>query len=427
MTKEEEQIIQGLSEVQDALQLFPALQKGLEKLESQIRVFEKNSPKSAFLRKAMSKSSKKPKPTGEELDVTGSRIAKYSSLQEADGLVQLLHEDPFNSQARINLVESLNRKATDSSLILMRDAYLLAMLEVEGKTLSAAQVRLAMITQKEYIKRLSQYISNPNTGGSDPVSIAKKAKGSRFLKEVSNTFRYRNISGKNEAIKIQTLEKKKNIPLDEMELYGPILEGLTVLPLAKKNRKIVMDALQASIKKNPVTGYYLSSMHRTYAKYLVISHASGNKGVADECKKSLEASLDSIKKTIPSLAKGGTHNDVVVCFREYGLVCQAFLQYAPRVGLNLNSDHIKLMEHSAQLLEKISSERGISELRAKLLKGISNIQDGTGKKQKLSPEQANQEKADEETPGKAFFKGDVVSDEQIGGGDGGSTDFFKDR
>ena len=75
-------------------------------------------------------------PSGKELEFTGKRLSQSLKNSRAKVISERLHKDPDDSKLRLELVEMFLQEAKTSSLPISRDAFLLAMQEVESPMIS---------------------------------------------------------------------------------------------------------------------------------------------------------------------------------------------------------------------------------------------------------------------------------------------------
>ena len=65
-----------------------------------------------------------------------------------------MQKNPEDSKSRLELIETFLQEAENSSLENARDAYLLAMLEVEMQLISTQKVNIALSTQAVFLNKL---------------------------------------------------------------------------------------------------------------------------------------------------------------------------------------------------------------------------------------------------------------------------------
>jgi hypothetical protein len=223
------------------------------------------------------------------------------------------------------------------------------------------------------------------------------------LKEVNKILPYHNFDAK-ESVE---MDKKKLLKLNRAqheEILSPILEGISALPMASKNKVILMEVLEDTKKSIPLSGYYLSRFYRRTAQISLIATMTGDREQAKNTVENLSKSMKAIMETLPMMKKA-TRKDLSPTVREFALICLMVYQYLPKLGGTLNSDHFKRMEHAEKLLTRIHDERGVSTLQQQLHNAIEYIK----AKPKEAPDRGRKSREEKEaaeaTP--SFFKGDV--------------------
>ena len=75
------------------------------------------------------------------------------------------------------------------------------------------------------------------------------------------------------------MDKKKLLKLNRAqrsEILSPILEGISALPMASKNKVILMEVLEDTKMSIPISGYYLSRFYRRTAQINLIATMTGD-------------------------------------------------------------------------------------------------------------------------------------------------------
>ena len=122
--------LRELPDIQKPHLLFKDLKTDLDKLKSQLDNL-KNIKLSSKLLKGISLK-KGDIPSGKELEYTGNRLSQSLKNTRAKEISERLHKHPDDSKSRLELVEMFLQETKSSSLPISRDAFLLAMLEVES-------------------------------------------------------------------------------------------------------------------------------------------------------------------------------------------------------------------------------------------------------------------------------------------------------
>ena len=408
LSDEERQELRELPEVLETHKLFDKMRIDLKKLHDQLSAYKKSVPSNQFLRQVVQRKREPADPNNaKKLEITGARLAATSTIQSMKKYGDILEADPANSKVRVEMVSDFLRKGAHEGVLQYRDAFMLSMLEADDLILNTEKLRLAMKAQKIYLGHLLLFLQ-------DDLQVQKKDKESKadfivlsnhikYLKEVNKILPYHNFDTK-ESVEI---DKKKLLKLNRAqhdEILSPILEGISALPMASKNKAILMEVLEDTKKSIPLSGYYLSRFYRRTAQVNLIATMTGDREQAKNTVENLSRSMKAIMETLPMMKKA-TRKDLSPTVREFALICLMVYQYLPKLGGTLNSDHFKRMEHAEKLLTRIHDERGVSTLQKQLHNAIEYI--------KTKPEQApdrgrksrEEREAAEATP--TFFRGDV--------------------
>jgi hypothetical protein len=150
--------LRELPDIQKPLLLFKNLKTDLDKLKSQIDNL-KNIKLSSKLLKGISLK-KGDIPSGKELEYTGSRLSQSLKNTRAKGMSERLHKHPDDSKSRLELVEMFLQEAESSSLPISRDAFLLAMQEVESPMISTQKINMALAAQTVFLEKLKKFLQD---------------------------------------------------------------------------------------------------------------------------------------------------------------------------------------------------------------------------------------------------------------------------
>ena len=408
LSDEERQELRELPEVRETHKLFDKMRIDLEKLHGQLSAYKKSVPSNQFLRQVVQRKREPADPNNvKKLEITGARLAATSTIQSMKKYGESLEADPANSKVRVEMVSDFLRKGAHEGVLQYRDAFMLSMLEADDLILNTEKLRLAMKAQKIYLGHLLLFLQ-------DDLQVQKQDKESKadfivlanhikYLKEVNKILPYHNFDEK-ESVE---MDKKKLLKLNRAqheEILSPILEGVSALPMASKNKAILMEVLEDTKKSIPLSGYYLSRFYRRTAQINLIATMTGDREQAKTTVENLSKSMKAIMETLPMMKKA-TRKDLSPTVREFALICLMVYQYLPKLGGTLNSDHFKRMEHAEKLLTRIHDERGVSTLQQQLHNAIEYIK----AKPKQAPDRGRKSREEREaaeaTPN--FFKGDV--------------------
>ncbi|MEK9973907.1 MAG: hypothetical protein VW876_10775, partial [Deltaproteobacteria bacterium] len=258
LSDEERQELRELPEVRETHKLFDKMRIDLEKLHGQLSAYKKSVPSNQFLRQVVQRKREPADPNNvKKLEITGARLAATSTIQSMKKYGDSLEADPANSKVRVEMVSDFLRKGAHEGVLQYRDAFMLSMLEADDLILNTEKLRLAMKAQKIYLGHLLLFLQ-------DDLQVQKQDKESKadfivlanhikYLKEVNKILPYHNFDEK-ESVE---MDKKKLLKLNRAqheEILSPILEGVSALPMASKNKVILMEVLEDTKKSIPLSG-----------------------------------------------------------------------------------------------------------------------------------------------------------------------------
>ena len=181
---------------------------------------------------------------------------------------------------------------------------MLSMLEADDLNLNTEKLRLAMKAQKIYLSHLLLFLQ-------DDLHVQKQDKESKadfialsnhikYLKEVTKILPYHNFDEK-ESVE---MDKKEIVEAQSSTTRGntiPDFEGISALPMASKNKAILMEVYLGRHKKSiPLSGYYLSRFYRRTAQINLIAAMTGDR---EQAKTTVEEIVEIMK------AIGDSSND----------------------------------------------------------------------------------------------------------------------
>ena len=183
---------------------------------------------------------------------------------------------------------------------------MLSMMEADDLILNTEKLRLAMKAQKIYLGHLLFFLQDDlhiqkqdKESKADFIALANHIK---YLKEVIKILPYHNFDTK-ESIE---MDKKKLLKLNRAqheEILPPILEGISALPMASKNKSVLVEVLEETKKSIPLSGYYLSRFYRRTAQINLIATMTGDKEQAKTTVENLSKSMRAIMETLPMMKK----------------------------------------------------------------------------------------------------------------------------
>jgi len=369
--------LRELPDIQNPLLLFKNLKTDLDKLKSQIDNL-KNIKLSSKLLKGISLK-KGDIPSGKELEYTGSRLSQSLKNTRAKELSERLHKHPDDSKSRLELVEMFLQEAESSSLPISRDAFLLAMQEVESPMISTQKINIALAAQTVFLEKLKIFLQDDLTEtdskikGDGNVDMILEKQQERLQGEVNFISKCVDLL-KTEPIatayelNLNKSKAAKTIPFGDLKNgFDPMLRRLVFLPLAGDNLKLIFDILHRLEGKNPLVGYHEAKMFDVLAQIQLIIASTGNepepkKSGFEQLSKALKAIGDAVKLvgTIPEKAI-----EKAAVYR-YGHLCYTIYRTYKSNNIPVPKEHLKRVEKAVSLLEPISEDPKILKMQAKL-------------------------------------------------------------
>jgi len=365
-------------DIQKPLLLFKNLKTDLDKLKSQINNLAKVKLSSKFLKGINLK--KGEVPNAKLLEFTGSRLSHSLKNPQVKEVSERLRNHPEDSKSRLELVAMLLEEEKNRSLENTRDAYLLAMLEVEMPMISTQKINMALAVQTAYLMKLQKYLQDELT------ETESKIKGDGNVDKILHKQQER-LQGEVDFVqKCVVLLKKEPIEIDyELNLkkwiadetipfgdlkngFDPMLHRLVFLPLAIQNMELIFEILYRLENKNPVVGFHQSKMFDVLAQIELVIASAGNdeetkKNGYDQLSQALKAISGAVKLVgdIPEKAieKATVHR--------YGQMCYTIHRTYISHNIPVPNDHLQRMEKAIKILEPIASDPKISKIQGKLL------------------------------------------------------------
>jgi len=369
--------LRELPDIQKPLLLFKNLKTDLDKLKSQIDNL-KNIKLSSKLLKGISLK-KGDIPSGKELEYTGSRLSQSLKNTRAKEISERLHKHPDDSKSRLELVEMFLQEAESSSLPISRDAFLLAMQEVESPMISTQKINMALAAQTVFLEKLKKFLQDDLTetdskikgdGNVDTIleKQQKRLQGEvNFISKCVDLLKTEPIATAYE-LNLNKSKAEKTIPFGDLKNgFDPMLRRLVFLPLAGDNLKLIFDILHRLEGKNPLVGYHESKMFDVLAQIQLIIASAGNepepkKSGFELLSKALKAIGDAVKLvgTIPEKAI-----EKAAVYR-YGHLCHTIYRTYKSNNIPVPKEHLKRVEKAVSLLEPIAEDPKILKMQAKL-------------------------------------------------------------
>ncbi|MBT5087424.1 MAG: hypothetical protein HOM71_08075 [Deltaproteobacteria bacterium] len=369
--------LRELPDIQKPLLLFKNLKTDLDKLKSQIDNLKNIKLSSKLLHGISLK--KGDIPSGKELEYTGSRLSQSLKYTRAKEISERLHKHPDDSKSRLELVEMFLQEAESSSLPISRDAFLLAMQEVESPMISTQKINMALAAQTVFLEKLKKFLQDDLTetdskikggGKVDPIleKQQKRLQGEvNFISKCVDLLKTEPIATAYK-LNLNKLKAGGMIPFGDLKNgFDPMLSRMVFLPLAGDNMKLIFDILHRLEGKNPLVGYHEAKMFDVLAQIQLIIASAGNesepkKSGFEQLSKALKAIGDAVKLvgTIPEKAI-----EKAAVYR-YGHLCYTIYRTYKSNNIPVPKEHLKRVEKAVSLLEPIAEDPKILKMQAKL-------------------------------------------------------------
>ncbi|MBT5834580.1 MAG: hypothetical protein HOH83_07255 [Deltaproteobacteria bacterium] len=369
--------LRELPDIQKPLLLFKNLKTDLDKLKSQIDNLKNIKLSSKLLHGISLK--KGDIPSGKELEYTGSRLSQSLKYTRAKEISERLHKHPDDSKSRLELVEMFLQEAESSSLPISRDAFLLAMQEVESPMISTQKINMALAAQTVFLEKLKKFLQDDLTetdskikggGKVDPIleKQQKRLQGEvNFISKCVDLLKTEPIAT-DYKLNLNKLKAGGMIPFGDLKNgFDPMLRRMVFLPLAGDNMKLIFDILHRLEGKNPLVGYHEAKMFDVLAQIQLIIASAGNesepkKSGFEQLSKALKAIGDAVKLvgTIPEKAI-----EKAAVYR-YGHLCYTIYRTYKSNNIPVPKEHLKRVEKAVSLLEPIAEDPKILKMQAKL-------------------------------------------------------------
>ena len=385
--------LRELEETKKPLELFKHLKTDLDKLKSQMSNLSNVKLSSKLLKGINIK--KGDVPNSKLLEFTGKRLSLSLKNPHIKELSERLQKKPEDSKSRLELVEIFLQESENSSLENARDAYLLAMLEVEMQLISTQKVNMALATQTVFLMKFQKFLQDELTkietkikddvhvdtilqkqqerlhGHVDTI-IEKQYIRLRgevdFVQKCVILLKYNPIETDYE-LNLSKFEKATIIPFGDLKNgFNAMLSHLVLLPLATKNLELMFDILHRLESKNPLVGYHHSKMFDVLAQIeLIIAGIVNDEEPRKKGFKNLSNALSAISAAVKMIGDIPEKNLEKATVHRFGQLCYTIHQNFKSLNIPVQNDHLQRTRKAVQLLEFMSSDPKIKKLQGKLL------------------------------------------------------------
>lgn len=384
--------LRELEEIKKPLELFKHLKTDLDKLKSQMSNLSNVKLSSKLLKGINLK--KGDAPNSKLLEFTGKRLSLSLNNPHIKELSERLQKKPEDSKSRLELVEIFLQESENSSLENARDAYLLAMLEVEMQLISTQKVNMALATQTVFLMKLQKYLQDELTkietkikdsGHVDTILQKQQEKLHGHVDTLMEKQQER-LCGEVEFVqKCVLLLKYKPIEMDyELNLskfkgatiipfgdlkngFNAMLSHLVLLPLATQNLELMFDILHRLESKNPLVGYHQAKMFDVLAQIeLIIAGIVNDEEPKKKGLKNLSSSLNAISAAIKLVGDIPEKSVEKATVHRFGQLCYTIHQNFKSLNIPVSNEHLQRTRKAVQLLEYLSSDPKMQKLQGKL-------------------------------------------------------------
>ncbi len=370
--------IRELQDIQKPLLLFKHLKTDLDKLKSQVNNLSKVKLSSKLLSGINLK--KADVPNGKQLEFTGRRLSQSLKNTHAKEVSERLHKHPEDSKARLELIAMFLQEAENRSLENARDAYLLAMQEVEMPLISTQKINMALSTQTVYLMKLQKFLQD------DLTETEAKIKGDGTVDTILHK-QQELLQGEVDFVQkcvvllktdpIETVyelnlnksKAEKTIPFGDLKNgFDPMLRSLVFLPLAINNLELMFDIMHRLENKNPLVGYHQAKMFEVLAQIeLVIASAIKDEGPKKKGFDNLSNALKAISGAVKLVGDIPEKAVEKAAVHRFGQLCYTIHRSYKSLNITVPNDHLERMRKAVSLLEPIAADPKIQKIQAKLL------------------------------------------------------------
>jgi hypothetical protein len=387
-----------LEETKKPLELFKHLKTDLDKLKSQISNLKQVKLSSKLLKGINLK--KGDIPNSKILEFTGRRLSLCLKNPHVKELSEQLQKNPEDSKSRLELVDAFLQEEENSSLENARDAYLLAMLEVEMQLITTEKVNMALVTQTTFLNKLQKFLQDELTNvetkikGDDHVDTILQKQEEKLHGHVDTILEKQQESLRGEVdfvqkcvlllkseplaivyeLNLSKFKGAKMIPFGDLKNgFDAMLSHLVLLPLATTNLELMFEILHRLESKNPLVGFHHSKMFDILAQIeLIIAAVVKDEEPRKKGLQNLSNALKAISGAVKLVGDIPEKSVEKAAVRRFAHLCYSIYQNFKSLDIPVPNEHLQRMRKSVQLLEKMSSDPKIQKLQGKLLHVLEN-------------------------------------------------------
>ena len=294
----------------------------------------------------------------------------------------------------MELIEIFLQEEENSSLENARDAYLLAMLEVEMPLISTKKVNIALTTQTNYLIKLQNFLQANLTkteskikddhhvdtiqqkqqeklhGHVDTILEKQQERLQGEVEFVQKCF----LLLKSKPIEIvyelnlSRFKGEKVIPFGDLKNgFDAMLSHLVLLPLGTQNLELMFEILHRLESKNPLVGYHHAKMFDVLAQIdLIIAKFVNDEEPRKRGFENLSKALKAISSAVKMVGDIPEKSVEKAAVRRFGQLCYTIHQNFKSLDIPVPNEHLQRMGKAVQLLEGMSSDPKIQKLQGKL-------------------------------------------------------------
>ncbi|MGK5090468.1 hypothetical protein WDW89_00475 [Deltaproteobacteria bacterium TL4] len=385
--------LEHLPEIQNPTQVFDLIKKEFENRVSLLKKYEdQGSVKVAY---RYSKSFLLA-PNSEEAAISGALIGEYFPAKKIQKCIRKLMCNPYDSQARAQLLESFVKRDLKVNLLVSKELLIQSLLELNQSRVTGYALNTARHMQYLYLKTLEESLILTSNSPPPPLNkfkgkdsirqrveyekqIEKIKEGIMFIKECLGIFVYKRIHDEIIIDLNRILNAKRINTFIFGNAYIAILSSMCFLPPIHTifEKWLLISVRLFGDKK--VSSLFAAKMHTLNAKIAYLAYQRGDLKYRSVMVKAYNAAL---QYTSSSVVMSGPSKSAIdkACLKEYARVCLSISRDLPFLGIRLPEQHGKRMERIISLLSAIPKEKGALELQGLLFKALQS--DETKKNQK---------------------------------------------
>ncbi len=369
----------GFPEQESPFQLFPILHSHLDQLAAKLRSHKRTNIASKVLSGFHVPGG--PAPSGDKLEISGSRLSKNLQNKEAAECSAKLLRDPLDSTTRLQLLDVFLTVAEQAELEASRDAYLLALLELESPLLSSKKINTAFATQTFYLKKLFSQLNSDfqnvkqkiqDTDSATDRMLDEQVKrmktGVGFMQTCFTILEAQPIR-KFHELDLRPGKVGKNISTDDLNHgYDPFLKTLCFIPPAETARQQLLEILHLLESKNPLVGFHEAKMNEILARIeFAEAQVTHDSAKVKNAVALLSKAIHAISTAVGFIGYSPNKSLDVAVLNRYGQLCYFTARVYRLHQIPLPNEHLERMKKAVELLGKAVDDPNVKSIQTKLM------------------------------------------------------------